>query len=187
MSQEEFFTEVVQVLNRLNVPYMLTGSVASSFYGEPRSTHDIDFVVIIVPTDTERLLESFDKNRYYISEENIREALTHGSSFNLIDSNTGLKADFWPLKYDAYHQTCFERRIKHTIFGNEASIATPEDLILTKLEWCKLSGGNQIQYKDALGIYEMQKRNLDLEYIHKWSEHLHVKDLWDKLIRESTL
>jgi hypothetical protein len=187
MSQEEFFATVVQVLNQLNISYMLTGSVASSFYGEPRSTHDIDFVIVIAPPDAKKLAKSFEKARYYLSEETIQEAMAHGSPFNLIDSYTGLKADFWPLKPDSYHQTCFNRRKKHRIFGNDTYIASPEDLILTKLEWCKLSGESQVQFKDALGIYEVQRKNLDLEYIFKWSEHLGVKNLVDKLIEESTL
>lgn len=187
MSQEEFFTTVVQILNRLNIAYMLTGSVASSFYGEPRSTHDIDFVVVFTSSDAKRLTGSFDQSRYYLSEEAIGEAITHGDPFNLIDSLTGLKADFWPLKSDSYHQTCFNRRKKHRIFGNDTFVATPEDLILTKLEWYKLSGGSEVQFRDALGIYEVQKERLDSEYIDKWSGHLGIKDLVDRLIEESAL
>jgi hypothetical protein len=166
---------------------MLTGSVASSFYGLPRSTHDIDFVAVIVPPDAKRLAKSFDKTRYYLSEESIQKAIAHGDPFNLIDSYTGLKADFWPLKSDSYHQTCFNRRKKCRIFGIDTYIASPEDVILTKLEWYKLSGGSEMQFKDALGIYEVQRKNLDLEYIYKWSEYLGVKDLVDKLVEKSAL
>jgi hypothetical protein len=187
MSQEEFLDTIVQILNQLNIAYMLTGSVASSFYGEPRSTHDIDFVAVILPQDVKRLVKSFDPNRYYISEETIQEAIAQGSPFNLIDSHTGLKADFWTLKSDSYHRTCFDRRRKCKIFGIDTYIATPEDLILTKLEWCKLSGGSEMQFKDALGIYEVQRKNLDLEYIYKWSEYLGVKHLVDELVEKSAL
>jgi hypothetical protein len=187
MSQEEFFATVVQTLNRLNISYMLTGSVASSFYGEPRSTHDVHFVVVVLPSDAKEFAESFDQTRYYLPEEAVQEAITHGTPFNLIDSHTGLKADFWPLKSDPYHQTCFDRRKKQSIFGNETFVATPEDLILTKLEWCKLAGESQVQFRDALGIYEVQKEKLDSEYIRKWSAHLGIKDLLDRLIEESSL
>lgn len=187
MSQEEFFATVVQILNRLNISYMLTGSVASSFYGEPRSTHDIDFVVAIVSSDAKRLTKSFEQTRYYLSEEAIQEAIAHGNPFNMIDSHTGLKADFWPLKSDSYHLMCFSRRKKHRIFGNDTYIATPEDMILTKLEWCKLSGGSEVQFKDVLGIYEVQRKSLDFEYIYKWSEYLGVKELVDRLSEESAL
>ncbi len=187
MSQEEFFATVVKTLNRLNIPYMLTGSVASSFYGEPRSTHDIDFVVVVSSSDVKRLIGSFDQTRYCLSEEAIQEAIARGTPFNLIDSNTGLKADFWPLKSDSYHQTCFDRRKKHGILGNETFVATAEDLILTKLEWGKLSGGSEVQFRDALGIYDVQKEKLDWEYIRKWSEHLGIEDLVNRLIEESTL
>ena len=88
MSQEEFFATVIQILNRLKIPYMLTGSHASNFYGEPRSTHDIDFVVIITPANAARLVKSFDSTRYYLDEESIRETIAHGEMFNLIDSYT---------------------------------------------------------------------------------------------------
>jgi hypothetical protein len=185
MSQEEFFATVVQVLNQLNISYMLTGSVASSFYGEPRSTHDIDLVVVIGPADAKRLAKSFDPNQYYISEETIQEAIAQETPFNLIDSHTGLKADFWPLKSDPYHQTCFNRRKKQKIFENDTYVATAEDLILTKLEWYKLCGGSEVQFKDALGIYEVQREGLDLDYIYKWSERLEIKSLVEKLIQES--
>jgi hypothetical protein len=187
MSQDEFFGTVVQILNRLNISYMLTGSVASSFYGLPRSTHDIYFVAVILPHDAKKLAKSFDPNRYYISEETIQEAIAQKIPFNLIDSHTGLKADFRPLKSDFYHQTCFNRRKKHKIFGNDAYIASSEDMILTKLEWYKLSGGSEVQFKDALGIYQVQKDNLDIEYIYKWSEYLGVKEIVDKLVEESAL
>lgn len=187
MSQQEFFATVIQILNDLNIPYMLTGSNASSFYGEPRSTHDIDFVVAIALADATRLAQSFDRTRYYLDEEAVREAIRRRDMFNLIDSYTGLKADFWFLRADAYHQICFNRRRKYTIFGHDTYIATPEDVILTKLEWYKLSGGSEMQFRDALGVYEVQADNLDMEYIYEWAEHLEIRSLLDKVIEESAL
>jgi len=181
MSQEEFFATVIQILNHLKIPYMLTGSHASNFYGEPRSTHDIDFVVVVTPADATRLAQSFESSRYYLDAETIREAIAHGDMFNLIDSYTGLKADFWILKPDIYNQTCFSRRRIQTILGHDTFVATPEDVILTKLEWCKLSGGSEKQFNDVLGVYEVQVDNLDMEYIYKWSEYLEIQDLLDEL------
>ncbi|GFP18913.1 hypothetical protein HKBW3S03_00418, partial [Candidatus Hakubella thermalkaliphila] len=84
-------------------------------------------------------------------------------------------------------QTCFSRRRKYTIFGHDTYIATPEDVILTKLEWYKLSGGSEMQFRDALGVYEVQAENLDMEYIYEWAEHLEIRSLVDKLIEESAL
>ena len=66
--------------------------------------------------------------------------------------------------------------------GHDTFVATPEDVILTKLEWCKLSGGSDKQFNDALGVYEVQVDNLDMEYIYKWSEYLGIRYLLDKLI-----
>lgn len=186
MSQEEFFKTVIQILNNINIPYMLTGSMASNFYSIPRTTHDIDFVVIFSFGDIEKLLQNFNQKRYYLDEEMIKEAIINKDTFNLIDSHTGLKIDFWILKDDEYHQTCFKRRIKHNILGLETYISTAEDVILSKLQWCKLSGGSELQFKDAVGVYEIQKKNLDMDYIKNWAGKISVQELLEKLIEVST-
>lgn len=187
MSQEELFKTIVEILNNLNIPYMLTGSNASNFYGEPRSTHDIDFVVVMIFDDLQKLEKSFDKQRYYLEEEDIKSAITDKSTFNLIDSYTGLKIDFWILKDDIYHKTCFNRRVKQNILGITTYIATAEDVILTKLNWCKLCGESERQFKDAMGVYEIQKENLDMDYIYKWVEYLAIKDLFERIIKEAEI
>ncbi|MFQ6043679.1 MAG: hypothetical protein ACE5PV_22730 [Candidatus Poribacteria bacterium] len=69
--------------------------------------------------------------------------------------------------------------------GHDTFVATLEDVILTKLGWCRLSGGSERQFNDALGVYEMQIDDLDMEYIYRWSEYLEIQDLLDKLIGEA--
>ena len=185
MSQEEFFGAIVQILNDLSIPYVLTGSNAANFYGEPRSTHDVDFVIAITRSDIIRLSGSFDRTQYYLDEEAIQEAIERESMFNIIDSHTGLKADFWLLKDDVYHQSCFSRRRKYSIFGRDTFILTPEDVILTKLEWYNLSGGSERQFKDVLGVYEVQINELDMDYIYKWAAHLGVRELVEEIVKEA--
>ena len=67
------------------------------------------------------------------------------------------------------------------------NISTPEDTILAKLRWIKLSNGSEKQFTDALRIYEIQYNNLDFEYIKKWVTKLKVDKYWDNIKKESEI
>jgi hypothetical protein len=96
MSQPELLARVVEALRRLQIPFMVTGSIASSLQGEPRSTHDIDLVVFL-PTDAiPGLAAAFPEPDYYLDPESARHAIRERRSFNL-DLMTGDKVDFWLL------------------------------------------------------------------------------------------
>ena len=94
MSQQELLIKVVSELDNLNVPYFVTGSIASTIQGEPRATHDIDLVVHITASQVSELSNIFTVPKYYLDEEAALDALKKNSMFNLIDSNTGDKIDF---------------------------------------------------------------------------------------------
>ncbi len=64
-------------------------------------------------------------------------------------------------------------------------ISTPEDTILMKLRWAKLYGGSEKQYTDALRVYEVQHRNLDIDYMEKWAQALQIRELWKKVKAEA--
>ncbi|RKY03520.1 hypothetical protein DRP77_05930 [Candidatus Poribacteria bacterium] len=185
MAQVELLREIVKTLNELGIPYALTGSIASSFYGEPRGTHDIDVVIALSPSDVERFIRSFDPQRFYLDEEAVREALARESVFNLIDVEAGIKVDFWMLKDEPYYRESFRRRIKHRIFGEEMYLLAPEDVILTKLVWHKLTEGSGRQFRDALGVYLAQKGKLDLSYLMRWAERLGVRGLVEEMIEKA--
>ncbi len=185
MAQIELVKTTVEVLDSLGIPYALTGSIASSFYGEPRSTHDIDVIVVLRLSDVEKLARSFDPNRFYVDEEAIREAIAHQGVFNLIDQKTGFKVDFWILKDDLYYQVSFQRRVKQKIDEVEPYLLAPEDVILSKLLWYRISGGSERQLHDALGVYLIQAERLNMEYIRKWAGYLEVQDLLDEIIERS--
>jgi len=160
---------------------MLTGSVASSALGDPRSTHDIDLVVSVLPGDASALLKAFPPPHYYLDESAIASAIQHRSMFNLLDTTAGDKVDFWILTDDPFRQSAFARRRPLDIAGLPVMTSTPEDLILAKLHWAKESGGSEKQFNDALGVYELQFPTLDLDYIRKWAAQLQVQDLWQRL------
>jgi len=181
MSQQELLKKVIRTLEEARVDYMITGSVASSFYGEPRSTHDIDMVVAIRKTDIPKLTKAFHAPRFYLDEESILKALKNKDMFNLIDTEEGDKVDFWILTEELFDQSRFSRRKKEKVMGFNMQVSSPEDTILVKLKWAKLSGGSEKQFTDALRVYEVQAEKLDMEYLEKWIKKLNLGQLWKDL------
>lgn len=187
MSQFELLKTVVQVLDEQGIPYMITGSVASSLQGEPRSTHDIDIVVALQNSAIGPLARAFPSPDYYLDEHSIAEAIEHRSMFNLIDVREGDKVDFWLLTDEPFDQSRFARRLSEPVLGVTLVVSSPEDTILAKLRWAKLSGGSEKQFRDALRVYEVQHPTLDLAYLQQWARQLSVSPLWDRLRQEAQI
>ncbi|HRX78557.1 MAG TPA: hypothetical protein P5307_05815 [Pirellulaceae bacterium] len=185
MSQQELLTSVLDVLERLEILYLVTGSWASSLQGEPRSTHDLDLVVSLEIDKVPPLLAAFTSPDYYLSDVSVKEAVRHQSMFNLLDNRSGDKVDFWMLTNESWDQERFARREVIQLYDRQVCITTPEDTILAKLRWSKLSGGSEKQFTDALRVYEVQSPQLDVEYITAWASKLDVTDLWMRLQREA--
>lgn len=174
MTLEELLKEVASKLDKLDIPYAITGGIGSSFYGQPRTTHDFDIVVNLLTgkNKTKQIFNSFIKD-YYVSEEAIIDSVVHRTMFNIIHHNTGIKIDCWILKDDAYNMESFARRKKETFAGKQIYFLTPEDLILSKLLWYKVSESER-QLKDVRGILEIRKDELDLKYLKKWAIKLKI-------------
>ncbi|MCI2425681.1 hypothetical protein LM599_06825 [Candidatus Acetothermia bacterium] len=178
MSQQELLKKVIQVLDRAEIQYMLTGSVVSSLQGEPRSTHDIDIVVAIQNSRIHELLVGFPPPDFYLDKNSILDAINRQRMFNLIDLKGGGKVDFWILTDEPFDQSRFSRRYSEEFMGVKMQVSSPEDTILAKLRWAKLSGGSEKQSTDALRIYEVQYGQLDIDYLKAWAKKLGVESLW---------
>ena len=162
MSQAELLALVVGVLNELQIDHMLVGSHASSFYGEARSTHDIDLVIDLDPAMISELVGKFDSQRYYFSESALRE----GRMANLIDTMSGDKVDCFLLRDDPVEQLAFSRRVLKKVMDIEIPLASAEDTILAKLKWSDMSGGLPQQQIDVGHIVRAQV-DLDLVYLRQ--------------------
>jgi len=128
---------------------MLTGSIASSLHGEPRSTHDLDALVVLDRTSVAQLLKAFPEPEYYLDENSVQEAVGNFGMFNLISLEEADKVDFWMLTRDPFDQSRFSRRTSVTFMGRQLVVSSPEDTILAKLHWAKVSGGSEKQIHDA--------------------------------------
>jgi hypothetical protein len=184
--QQELLIKVAAALVTHDIPYMLTGSIASSLYGEPRLTHDIDVIVQVTAKSAIRLAVSFPKPRYYLDEaHSIMEMVREASMFNLIDTVSGDKVDFWILTTSLFDQERFRRRMQVEVFGINIWVPSAEDVILSKLSWSVLAGGSEKQFQDALRVFEVQRAKLDLAYCEKWALQLGAADHWQRLLTEA--
>jgi hypothetical protein len=185
MLQPKLLIKILALLNENQIDYMITGSLASSIQGEPRATHDVDILVNITQAAIPALIKAFMPPDYYLSQSAVEEAIQHRSMFNLLDTTEGDKADFWILTDEPFDQSRFTRKYEEKILGVSMKISTPEDTILMKLRWAKLSGGSEKQFTDALRVYEVQYEKLDLNYMETWSKALHIKEFWERLKQEA--
>lgn len=179
---------MVEALNDARIEYMLTGSLVSSLQGEPRATHDID-MVISLPSDrrkVESLLRAFKEPRFYLDPLAVTEAIDRRAMFNLLDTASGDKVDFWLLTDSPFDAARFARARTEHIGGLPIRVSSPEDTILMKLRWAVESGGSEKQYGDALRVYEVQHPLIDEEYLDRWAPRLGVDDLLHRLRSEST-
>jgi hypothetical protein len=178
-SQQDFLREIVGKVERAGIPYMLVGSHGSSCYGEPRSTHDVDLVVY--PTLEQLVLFVNDLGAaFYVSERAAREAFQCRSLFNIIDSLGAWKADLIFPKDRPYSAESFRRRALRDVGGLQAFVLSPEDSILSKLEWAKKADSER-QLRDAASVILGQWGKLDEPYLRRWARELGVEALFDRV------
>lgn len=187
MSQQELLKKVIHALDQVGIQYMITGSLVSSLQGEPRFTHDIDIVIGIQKSQAMKLVEFFQPPNFYLDEDSILEAINRQGMFNLIDVNTGDKVDFWILTDNPFDQSRFSRKISEEFMGLKMQVSSPEDTILAKLRWTKLSGGSEKHFTDALRVYEVQYGKLDIDYLEHWANKLDIESLWKRLADEAEI
>lgn len=175
MTQEAFLRRIIACLDQAGVAYMIAGSVASGLYGEPRSTQDVDIVIDASAERVERFVASLGDD-CYVRLSAVREAIRERSLFNVIDYASGWKADFILRKDRPFSVSEFRRRRDGRPIGIDAKVAAPEDVILSKLEWSKLSESER-QLRDASAVYRTVLSSLDEAYLDRWSEELDVVEL----------
>lgn len=172
MDELSLIHDVVYRLDRAGLPYMLTGSLAMSFYAQPRMTRDVDLVVEMSGVDAEQLYALFDGD-YYVSLDAIREAITYASMFNVIHNESLIKVDLIVRKDAPYRRAEFARRKAVQIGGQEVYLVSKEDLILSKLVWAKDSRSEQ-QLRD---VQNLVATGYDRAYLERWLSELGL-DPW---------
>jgi len=185
MRQEEATRKILKTLELLGIPYMITGSIASSAHGMPRSTMDVDIVVMPASVKIDEFCDAL-QGEFYLDRDTVRDAVARKAHFNLIHQVEQLKIDFWVLKDDDFEQEAFARKMLVDVKGVDAYITTAEDIIVSKLKWMKQTD-SQRQREDILGVCRMQGKALDFEYLRAWTRRLGLLDTLNEILAEAGL
>jgi len=183
LDQDDLLLHVSRQLERLGVPHFFTGSMATLFYGEPRLTNDVDVVAALTPRTAQGLPGAFPAPEFYWSEEALLRALRNRSQFNIILPSSGLKVDVMIPTDTPFNRGRMARvRNVSPTPGTLVRFASPEDVILKKMEYYR-EGGSEKHLRDIAGILRISQE-VDREYISRWARELDVEDIWRRILAE---
>jgi hypothetical protein len=186
VSPEETLRRVIEILEKHKIPYMLTGSVAASYHGRPRATHDADLVIDPTPQQLDQLVADLDAAAFYVDGAGARAALEQRRQFNAIDTQSASKVDLIVRKERPYSlEELARRQYVDLSFDRPVAMVTPEDAILSKLEWAQRSGDSVRQLRDAAGVLELNP-GVDRMYIERWAIELGVFEMWQAISKHAT-
>lgn len=181
MSLLETLSDVTEMLRRAEIDFLIGGSLASSLWGQARTTHDAD-VVVLLNTEKLAVLDAFVQWPYVMDTESIRAFLSKPGEFasgQILNGETLDKIDLFLVSDSEYTRAEFaNRRFVEAIPGNPIPFASPEDMIITKLRWFVL--GNQVsdrQWNDIIQMLEVQQGQLNEDYLRKWAGYFEIDDL----------
>lgn len=186
----EAFRRLLGVLDRMEIPYEVGGSVASSAHGIPRTTLDVDIVVDLRPEHIDTFADELQPE-FYADAAQIREAFARGRAANLIHIGSVWKFDLFPLRKDEYSKQEFARRAFREVRpdGGEAIecvVASVEDTILRKLERYRAGGEvSERQWNDIRGVCRAAGGHMDVPYLRRWAADLKVEHLLEKLLGQN--
>lgn len=183
-------TPVIETLDRLGVDYYVGGAVASLVHGIYRTTADVDIIAEISLGQVPAFVQSL-KGTYYVDADMIKDAIRHRSEFNVIHLDTMFKVDIFLPKRRPFDQAVRQRVQRNELKILEESsvfnMESPEDVILTKLEWYKMGGGvSDRQWGDILGVLKVQKQHVDRDYLRHWAAEIGVADLLARAFQEAS-
>lgn len=178
MDQGDIIALLAKLFNNHKVSYILTGSFACSFWGHPRATHDIDFVINVERKDSNKLISVLKNlgDEFEVDPTAALNAIKNRWQFNIIHRESELKIDFWVAKNTELGKNEFKRKTLVKVFGEKVAIVSAEDLILTKLSWVK-EVYSERHFRDCVGIFERQKGKLDEKYLAENARQLRVTNL----------
>ncbi|MGI8964467.1 MAG: hypothetical protein ACR2H1_00075, partial [Limisphaerales bacterium] len=181
--EPELFWLFVRPLNQAGIRYVVSGSVAAIFYGEPRLTHDVDFIVFLKVSDAKRLGEIFPVSHFYVPpmetllSEIGREKNGH---FNLIHLETSFKADLYLTGNDELNAWAFRSQRKINFDGENIAIASPEYVIVRKLEYFR-EGGSEKHLRDIRSMLAVSGEQIDRSVLNEWIAKYELEIQWQKV------
>jgi hypothetical protein len=181
MEPVELLRFACDLLDRLQLVYLVTGSTASIAYGEPRFTNDIDIVVELPQERVSDFCAGFPATEFYLSSAAVLQAVRSGHQFNVLHPTSGLKIDFIVLTDSEFDRSRRQRRRSLAVLPDRAvSFASPEDVIIKKMVYYQ-EGGSEKHLRDSTGILRIQGTQIDTKYIETWASQLGLADVWQAI------
>lgn len=154
---QDSIERITAILDELGLRFHFTGGVASSYYGDPRLTQDLD-VVIQLAVDRPETQALFDRLSagYLINKQDALAAIRRNGLFQVIDETSMMKIDF---HVGGKIPNELDRSTRRTILpGLIVPLVCKEDAILSKLLWIK-----QGSHKARHDVTMMLCRDEDLD------------------------
>lgn len=170
---------VLEILGRAGIPYMVTGSLASAFHGEPRATRDLDIVIDPDRASLSRLVTELVRQGFYVDQDAAFVALARRGQFNAIGPDAW-KVDFIIRRNRPFSIEELSRRQAAELLGCAGYVATAEDTILAKLEWAEATDSDR-QLRDVAGVLAVAADSLDWAYLDRWIDQLGLRELWRRV------
>lgn len=180
MQEHKLFQIFTDKFNELELPYMITGSVASIVYGEPRLTHDIDIVITFPLSLIEKFQHLFPEAEFYfpplevLKNEILKENRGH---CNIIHHKSGFKADIYFAGNNDFQHWALENARRIEFLGEAMPIAPAEYVIIKKLEFYR-EGKAQKHIKDIKSMLENSKEIIDFEILNRFISKYGLADEW---------
>jgi hypothetical protein len=185
MEQYDLLRFLCETFDRLGIKYLVTGSQATIVYGEPRLTNDIDVVASLNRTNLHEFVRSFPSGEYYVSEAAARDAVERAATFNILHPASGLKIDVIIPANSPYEVGRFSRVRQIQVSPDfAANFASPEDVIIKKLEFYKI-GGSDKHIRDIAGVLRISGNNVNRAFIEKLSAHFGLAEIWQIALERS--
>lgn len=182
MEQDELLQRTVETLERLNLTYLVTGSMATILYGEPRFTNDIDIVVQLSAKRIGDFVQAFPSDEFYLDDERIRQAVESRGQFNVLHPASGLKIDVIIPEMDEFDRSRFTRaRRVRPANDYEATFSSAEDVIVKKLQF-HAEGGSDKHLRDIASVLRISGADLDRDYVTEWADRLGLREIWDLIL-----
>jgi hypothetical protein len=169
------------------IRWAVGGSLASTAYGEPRATNDVDIVAVLSATAATKFIAELGPD-FYADADMAQEAVRRRSSFNIVDNRSVLKIDIFVPGPGALGEGQLTRARELKIFPNAPAIPflSAEDIVLQKLRWYKL--GNEVsdrQWRDVLSVLRTVGSAMDLSYVRAVASDNDLATLLARAIEES--
>ena len=182
MNGSEAVLTVISALDSCGIPDILVGSYSTNVYGIPRSTQDADFVIELGGKSIDELARRLAPS-IRIDPQMSFETVTMTRRYIAEVVGTPFKIEFFLLDDDPQHKERFRRRQLVSTLDRQVWLPTPEDVIVTKLQWAFLANRPKDR-EDARDVIAVQSDRIDWDYVHHWCEQHGTRALLDE-IRDS--